>query len=126
MHRTRHHKNPSRLACCAEEVRHANKKKFPSHLHSQTPNIANPTSRDLLSLKSCEDPLRDPLDEPVEKRAQVREDEATDVEAEELGCVPNAEFEPDVGRRSALEPGVDHLARDLVCGYRCTSATTAV
>ena len=46
-----------------------------------------------------QDPLGAALDELVHEHAQIGQDEAADVETEELGGVTGAEFETDVGRR---------------------------
>lgn len=77
------------------------------------PNVLDiPTafSCDLLS----EHPLRTSFHELVYQRTQIGQDKATDVKAEELGCVPNAQLQTDMCRRGVLEPGILNLARDLI------------
>lgn len=93
------------LACCA--------KKAANTLKSAVVVIQHGLHRAVT--RSRKDPLRASLDELVEKSAQICQYEATNVETKELGCVPNAQFEPNVGLRSAFEAGVHHLACNLIC-----------
>lgn len=59
-------------------------------------------------------PLATALDKLVKHEAYISQGEAADVEAEELGCMPCAQLQADVGRRGVLEPGVLDLLGDLI------------
>jgi hypothetical protein len=61
-----------------------------------------------------QNPLGAAFDEFVHEHAQIGQDKAADVEAEELGGVTSAEFETDVRRRRQFEARVLDLSRDLV------------
>ena len=63
---------------------------------------------------SRHDPLSAPLDEFIEHDTDVIEHESADVEAEELGRVVDAEFEPEVRLRRMLQTGIFYLAGDLI------------
>jgi hypothetical protein len=65
---------------------------------------------------SGKSPLRASLDELVHEQAQIGQDEAANVEGEELGRVADAEFEADVRLRRVLEARVFDLTSDLICG----------
>jgi hypothetical protein len=64
---------------------------------------------------SSKSPFRASLDELVHQQAQVGQDEAANVESEELGRVADAEFKTDVRLRRVLEARVFDLTGDLIC-----------
>lgn len=63
----------------------------------------------------CHDPLAPALDVLIQHQADIRKDEAADVEAEEVGRVAGAEFQADLRGGGMLEPGIFDLAGDLIC-----------
>lgn len=65
-------------------------------------------------LSSGKNPLCTALQELIHQQSQVCEDEAADIEAEELGCVANAQFEAHMRRRRVLQARVLNLSRDLI------------
>jgi hypothetical protein len=91
-------------------------------IQKRTPPRSNCESRSIISAKlsegqvfrSSESPLRASLDELVHQQAQVGQDEATNVESEELGRVADAEFKADVRLRRMLEARVFDLTGDLI------------
>jgi hypothetical protein len=78
-------------------------------------SIQTPKAACEVAFGSGESPLRASLDELVHQQAQVGQDEAANVESEELGRVADAEFEADVRLRRVLEPWVFDLTGDLIC-----------
>ena len=73
--------------------------------------IVRPNDRCRLS----KDPFRALFDKLVHQQAQVGQDEAANVEGEELGSVADAEFKADVRLRRVLEARIFDLTGDLIC-----------
>ena len=67
---------------------------------------------------SSQHPLAPPLDEFIQHEPNVREDEAADVEREELRSVACTQLQSDVRLRRMLEAWIFDLARDLICRAR--------
>lgn len=65
-------------------------------------------------MPSSEHPLGTTLDKLVHQRSQITQHEATHVEAKKLGCVPNAELQPNVRWRGMLQPRILDLASYLI------------
>lgn len=64
--------------------------------------------------QSSQRPLRSPLNELVHQQSQIRQNEPTDVESEELRSVADAQLETNVRLRRVLEARIFDLASDLV------------
>lgn len=65
--------------------------------------------------QSSQRPLRSPLDKLIHQQPQIGQNEATDVESEELRRVADAQLETDMRLRRVLEARIFDLASDLVC-----------
>ena len=76
---------------------------------------SNPNKLFAAAFRLSKSPLGASLDKLVHQQAQVGQDEAANVESEELGRVADAEFEADVRLRRVLEPWVFDLTGNLVC-----------
>jgi hypothetical protein len=70
-----------------------------------------------------ENPLAPSLDEFIQHHSDVRENEATNVKAEEFGGVAGGEFEADVCGGRVLEAWVFDLAGDLICSVSVSKAS---
>ncbi len=73
---------------------------------------ANGTNR----VSSHQNPLTPPLNKLVQKYAHVCQDEAADVEAEELGSMSGAQFKTNLCFVSVTKSRVLNLACDLIYG----------
>ena len=75
----------------------------------------NPNKLFAAAFRLSKSPLGASLDELVHQQAQVGQDEAANVEGEELGSVADAEFKADVRLRRVLEARIFDLTGDLIC-----------